>query len=154
MARSPCEYSIRKACAPAVGTLIGWWWASPDRLSRKPSTRGRQVDHSVTTRCSHARLTLTRCHGQRAGPMWTARHLLTYTRKLVDHAAFTRGPRGMHWLTAQRLLVIMRYSLVDNEWTPCAEAVQGGCRVALISFWNTLCYLLIFFVNLLFSIKI
>jgi hypothetical protein len=36
-------------------------------------------------------------------------------------------------LTAQRLLVITRYSLVDNEWTPCAEAVQGGCRVALMS---------------------
>jgi hypothetical protein len=46
--------------------------------------------------------------------MWTARHLITDTRKFVDHAAFTRGPRGMHWLTAQGLLVITRYSLVDN----------------------------------------
>jgi hypothetical protein len=26
MARSPYVLSIRKACAPAVGTLIGWWW--------------------------------------------------------------------------------------------------------------------------------
>jgi hypothetical protein len=24
--RSPYVYSIRKACAPAVRTLIGWWW--------------------------------------------------------------------------------------------------------------------------------
>jgi hypothetical protein len=65
--------------------------------------------------------------------MMSARHLLTDTRKFVDHAAFTRGPRGMHWLTAQRLLVITRYSLVDKEWTPCAAAVPGGCRVALMS---------------------
>jgi hypothetical protein len=85
--------------------------SSPDRLSRKPSTRGRRVDQSVTTRCSHACLALT-AYCQRACPMWTARHLFTDTRKFVDHAAFTRGPRGMHWLTAQRLLVITRYSLV------------------------------------------
>jgi hypothetical protein len=26
MARSSYVWSIRKACAPAVGTLIGWWW--------------------------------------------------------------------------------------------------------------------------------
>jgi hypothetical protein len=106
--------------------------SSPDRLSRKPSTRGRQVDQSVTTRCSHACPALT-AYCQRACPMWTACHLLTDSRKFVDHAAFTRGPRGMYWLTAQRLFVISRYSLVDNEWTPCAEAVQRGCRVALMS---------------------
>jgi hypothetical protein len=106
--------------------------SSPDRLSRKQSTRGRRVDQLVITRCSHACLALT-AYCQCACPMWNARHLITDTRKFVDHAAFTRGPRAMHWLTAQRLLVIMRYSLVDNKWTPCAEAVQGGCRVTLMS---------------------
>jgi hypothetical protein len=106
--------------------------APPDCLTRKPSTRGQQVDHSVTTRCSHACLALT-AHCQRAGLKWTACQLLTDTRKFVYHAAFTLWPRGMLWLSAQRLLVIKRYPLVYNEWTPCAEAVQRGCRVALMS---------------------
>jgi hypothetical protein len=26
MARSPYVLTIRKACTPAVGTVIGWWW--------------------------------------------------------------------------------------------------------------------------------
>jgi hypothetical protein len=45
----------------------------------------RAVDHSVTTRCLHPCLAFT-AHYQRASSKWTARQLLTDTRKFVDHA--------------------------------------------------------------------
>jgi hypothetical protein len=92
--------------------------SSPDRLSRKPSTRGRRVDQSVTTRCSHACLAWT-AYCQRACPMWTARHLLTETRKFVDHAAFTRGSRGMHidpHSVGKRTHDLMDTVIVKKRW--------------------------------------